>query len=463
MRRGDRRGALSQDLLDDLLTFRVETFVLEAAADNQMGANRAPARVPPVEPDRLIEEVARAAIAVVDPTVSAASGPEANVSSDERSGASPPPAGINSGILRTLAHQAQDMAEQPTTQASPAVGEVGSPGSRRGVDPDIAIRSAEALELVASLVDSTTYGRVAAARLPAATARAHATGDMGLGQPQGVAEAEAPLAAGGLREHEVVARDMRQLARLWELSDRTVWCRTTMGLDGDVATVLRAHGTATSSLERAHMRMVEVAMDHWLLLITMIGAAVQLVGGAMLRPAKGITDRTLIRSLSDVRRHLEEKDAEQRRRPIGLRQLAYRLWRLFVIGRVVFVSPTASNVEVRTVLHPSGDIETSVRSASISDAVLEEHTTLVTGWLIDLARGIERARWSVLAASAVLAAVVAAGSAVWWVKHESPVRLIVTLVTWPLLAWAIRGGFRLWLRRKILRIVGPTPDGVEVG
>jgi len=351
---------------------------------------------------------------------------------------------LDAGTLRALAIRAETLASYAQPRDGRDLGiehesEDTDELQERGtlvVDLDVAARAAEALRLAASLVAATQ--------------------DDSLGTPVDAFGAE-PIEVS--RTGTLDYRAMRHLARYWELGSRSVWYRTTMELDGDVLSEIRDRN-GSSALERAHIAVVEAAMVHWQILVLGLGVLIQALGGPLLRP-RSLTlpkRRSLKPALNEALRGWT--NAPMGVVAPGFAELTKRAWRLFALGRVVFEAPGRGNAaEVRTVIHPGGDIELSVRSAGISDDVLTEHVRAVTHWLAEIAVGFERMRRWVTLASAAPGLLFAL---TWTFDPVPSLRWMLLLASGATLSTLARWSARRYLRRRVLALFGNIQDGVEV-
>ncbi len=403
----------AEDLLQDLLTFRVETLVLERPVNGRVVREEVRRPAPPSDPLQLMAEVVDASTR----WVRNASTGFADV------GDRAPPWNGSSEELLALAEEADRLAtsaRRVTAESRQLPAET--------IDPEVAARTGDALRLVASIRASNGTFRQDVDRRAAAV-------------------------------QAVDHRTMRRLARFWELGDRSVWCRTTMRLDGDIATILRVHAPESKPIETAHTTLVLAAMGHWELLILAVGTAVQLVGGLVAGPRRWIRRRP---------RRLPKSSAPfllAAAKTPGPRELIRRVIRLLSLGRVVFESPApGSSAEVRTMVLASGDIETSIRAHGVAEGLLVAHIESVTRWLAELEAGFRRWR-SILAI--VPAVIVTASALPTFVGDLTPSvsalrGLILRTLVIGVAARIGRVTVRRWIRRKLTQLVGHAQDDVEV-
>lgn len=254
-------------------------------------------------------------------------------------------------------------------------------------------------------------------------------------------------------ERVIDQRDMRQFARQWELGQRTVQCHTTVHLgSGDAATVLPADADS-QRVSAAHRRLGLVGMDWW---PEVLGLAAALMA--------------VLISTWRKRWPWQRSEAPEAVSGIGAspgprmrgRELHVACWQLFALGRVVFESPEPGELSlVRSMVHPSGDIETSVRGRGVPDDVLDAHVAGITDWMEQLARGLRAVQADWLRWVGPLGAVLGFGVAGYAGLHDQLVLAVLSAVVGLSFAGA-RYLLRRVLRRRFLTILQDLEDDVRV-
>lgn len=303
-------------------------------------------------------------------------------------------------------------------------------------------RVAASLDLVADIVERADQTlTVVAARTPRT-----ALVDAGVGRtaPRVRAQVSEPERV----DDAVDQDDMRRLARHWELSDHEVQCRSVVSIGGDSRTQFLPPEAPNTLVNRVHAAMTLAALSLWPILLQTAGALIAAAVGFGFRRLRA----TALTSRPDA---VLPGDAH----PFSPRELRNHCWQFFGLGRVVFESGgSGADAVLRTALHPSGDIETSVLRAAVSSALVEAHCQVIEVWLRRLEVTLER--FTVLLSRLVLGLyaipVVAFGTAV---IRSSLTSLIVAaaLAAVPLVLHAV---LRYYVRRRLAAILPQRTDRI---
>lgn len=258
----------------------------------------------------------------------------------------------------------------------------------------------------------------------------------------------------------------RRLARYWELGRNPVVCRTLVRMDGDATTQFPTGLAASSKVSydavvQAHGTIATAAMQVW---PALFGAAGSLVAALIPGGKHGACLAQLWRSPWPWR--AANTDVGEVR-PLAPRDLVRNSRRFLAWGRVVFESPaTGPRASVRSMVHPSGDIETTVLSDA-TDEVLTTHAAAVAGWIRRMEvslRGLDGVLCWISAVVALVFAVVGIVRVGTWPTPWSVGHVVATLVVLavaPLVGWLVRLWLRSWCRRKLTKLIKVRDERIE--
>jgi len=323
--------------------------------------------------------------------------------------------------------------------------------SRLAPDPD-AERVAASLELIADIIDSAGGAlEVVSVERPRELRLTHDESDQALAP---TVEIRARPTDDRRIDAVVDQHAMRRLARYWELGARTVHSRTVVRLDGDARTQFPPSSIDTEGADRVHAAIALMAMSLWPTLLQAAGAVVTAVAalGSRAWRASPIVEREAVRG----RPSAGEVD------PLSLPELLDAGWRFFGLGRIVFESPTSGpTAALRTMIHPSGDVETSIRLADLDGELVELHSQTVQLWVQRLTVTLDRLRSKVLDRIVLLTSATTTVGAAGAFTQGRPSLALTLGLGGPVLGLAGRSIGRRYLRRKLVSILQNRTDRIE--
>jgi hypothetical protein len=247
--------------------------------------------------------------------------------------------------------------------------------------------------------------------------------------------------------------DARMLARYWELGTRQVACRTLVRMDGDAATQFPAHldpsaRVSRDAVVRAHSTISLAMLALWPELIA--------IAGNLLTMFLPESPRVILQ------RHwgglLAAAIAGDGRRPFPLREIPAICRRFLGWGRIVFESPAVgADAAIRSMVHPSGDIETTIL-AGATDQLLAVHAETVAQYigrleaslrrLLTLLRTVPVAVWLIVTGS--LSAI-----------SQNLTICLISAMFGAVLGWVAKRSLQNWLRRRLIALKTVASDRIE--